>query len=384
MGKNKLLLEETLPGIQRIMNDLKSLQNQKSVVKDKITSNTAKIKKLQSYGLKPDAPAIKNVTNQITKDKTYLSQLQDRITTLTQKIKATVQDPSFVAKIKAGAKGAAQGVVKAAKAHPKTALAIGGGAALGAALLAAKGRSNRENVVMKDTNLLVDQYLDVLQEETNFKEKVKGKLATEGVGFIAAVVGGPYLIKGAIQAYKNMFDKVHQKCKGLPQEDYNFCMQKAKAVAFNAELAKLKQGLSQCSKAKDPEKCKQQLQNKIANTQFKMKVLKNSIRDALARRKAPRQEWGLFSEAEGMEGLPKGWTQKSVKKFAKSLTGKGATKKDFFEKCVSKMKGKVSNPQAFCASVKDEVHGSTFWRGKGKSEEEAAAAARRKQNVKQD
>lgn len=89
-----------------------------------------------------------------------------------------------------------------------------------------------------------------------------------------------------------------------------------------------------------------------------------------------------IKEAEGMEGLPKGWTQKSLQKFTKSLTGKEGTKKGFFDKCVEKMKGKVSDPEAFCASAKDELHGSTYWRNK--PPEEAKKAAKQKQNVKQD
>jgi len=89
-------------------------------------------------------------------------------------------------------------------------------------------------------------------------------------------------------------------------------------------------------------------------------------------------------KAEGWEGLPKGWTQKSVGKFAKSLTGKEGTKEGFFEKCVKKMKGKVSNPDAFCAAAKDELHGSTYWRGKDKSPQEAGKDVKKHQNVKKD
>jgi len=89
-------------------------------------------------------------------------------------------------------------------------------------------------------------------------------------------------------------------------------------------------------------------------------------------------------EAEGMEGLPKGWTQKSVRKFSKSLTGKEGTKEGFFDRCVKKMQGKMSNPQAFCASVKDELHGSTYWRGKGKTPQQAGKDVKAKQNVKQE
>lgn len=89
-----------------------------------------------------------------------------------------------------------------------------------------------------------------------------------------------------------------------------------------------------------------------------------------------------LDEAEGWEGMPKGWKQSSIKKFSKSLTGKKATQKGFFDKCVKRMQGKLDNPQAFCASVKDERHGSTFWRGKGKTAQQAGKDVKRMQNVK--
>jgi desulfoferrodoxin-like iron-binding protein len=88
------------------------------------------------------------------------------------------------------------------------------------------------------------------------------------------------------------------------------------------------------------------------------------------------------SEAEGMKGLPKGWTQKSVQKFAKSLTGKSGSQKGFFDKCVEKMKGKISNPEGFCAAAKDEISGSTYWRGKGKTSQQAGKDIKAHQNVK--
>jgi desulfoferrodoxin-like iron-binding protein len=89
----------------------------------------------------------------------------------------------------------------------------------------------------------------------------------------------------------------------------------------------------------------------------------------------------VLIEAEGMKGLPKGWTQDSVKKFSKSLTGKEGTKEGFFKKCVAKMKGKMDKPEAFCASVKDELHGSTYWRGKDKTPQQAGKDVKSHQNV---
>jgi len=88
-----------------------------------------------------------------------------------------------------------------------------------------------------------------------------------------------------------------------------------------------------------------------------------------------------LSEA-GFEKYPKGWTRDSIESFAKSL-GKeygieGGDKKGFFDACVKKIGPHMDNPEGFCAAVKDEVFGSTFWRGKGKTEKEAKAG---KKNV---
>jgi len=54
--------------------------------------------------------------------------------------------------------------------------------------------------------------------------------------------------------------------------------------------------------------------------------------------------------------LPKGWTKKSLEKFWKSAGGKVST-------CIEMMRGKVDNPERFCAALKDELVG-TEWRGK--------------------
>ena len=82
-----------------------------------------------------------------------------------------------------------------------------------------------------------------------------------------------------------------------------------------------------------------------------------------------------YLQEAGFTKYPKGWDRSSVQKFAKSVGGDPKTKK-WFEKCVKKMEGNISDPEAFCASVKDEVYGgdkaSTYWRGKGKTKKQAA------------
>lgn len=83
----------------------------------------------------------------------------------------------------------------------------------------------------------------------------------------------------------------------------------------------------------------------------------------------------------GWSDKPEGWTGKSVKKFSHSLVKGGAKKEDFFDKCVKRMKGKVSNSEAYCASVKDEVYGSTYWRGKGKTPQQVGKDVKKHKNV---
>lgn len=86
----------------------------------------------------------------------------------------------------------------------------------------------------------------------------------------------------------------------------------------------------------------------------------------------------------GFSKYPKGWTKDSVQKFANSLSKdmKGGPKsKGFFDKCVEKMKDRVDNPEGLCASVKDEVYGSTMWRGKDKPEAEVRKDTKKIQNV---
>lgn len=60
-----------------------------------------------------------------------------------------------------------------------------------------------------------------------------------------------------------------------------------------------------------------------------------------------------------------GWTKASVEKFGKAI-GAAPGKPGFHKACTLKMKGKVDDPEAFCASLKDTYYGDTKWRGKGK------------------
>ena len=81
--------------------------------------------------------------------------------------------------------------------------------------------------------------------------------------------------------------------------------------------------------------------------------------------------------SEQWETLPRGWTKKSLEKFARSLTGKSkGDPEGFVRACELKMKGKVDDPAAFCASLKDKYLGRTTWRGPSESIEEQKFIAR--------
>jgi len=92
-------------------------------------------------------------------------------------------------------------------------------------------------------------------------------------------------------------------------------------------------------------------------------------------------QWRFLDEETVNEApiASKGWTDKSVDKFGKTI-GKAPDEKGFFDACVSRMSGKegfdAEKAKGFCASIKDKKYGSTFWRGRGKSEKEIKTATK--------
>lgn len=71
------------------------------------------------------------------------------------------------------------------------------------------------------------------------------------------------------------------------------------------------------------------------------------------------------AEADWQGPLPKGWTDSSRAKFYKSMSQadheEGPTKA-----CMDKIGSHVDDPGAFCASLRDQVTGTTKWRHGGK------------------
>lgn len=81
--------------------------------------------------------------------------------------------------------------------------------------------------------------------------------------------------------------------------------------------------------------------------------------------------------ADKWQGMPKGWTDESRKKFWNSLTS--GSPKHKVTACIKKMEGKVDNAGAFCASLADRVLGKE-WRTearKKKAKEQLRATLQR-------
>jgi len=67
----------------------------------------------------------------------------------------------------------------------------------------------------------------------------------------------------ALRTYKEYFTKAARKCKDLTPKEKAMCMVRAKMMAKNIQLMKIKAMVGKCAKAKSPEKCKIKLVNKI-------------------------------------------------------------------------------------------------------------------------
>ena len=114
-----------------------------------------------------------------------------------------------------------------------------------------------------DRNQTIEEYLDHLNEVSP---------ALIGTYF------GAMLAKMAYDFYQQNYSKFAKQCNGLPQAEKTICMLQAKAKAKAAEVSKLKAAIAKCSKAKNPEKCKATLMNKLNQANAVMKLTMNRAR----------------------------------------------------------------------------------------------------------
>lgn len=133
-------------------------------------------------------------------------------------------------------------------------------------------------------------------------------------------------------------EKVIAELKELYKKDKNLAAQAAKALGFKI-----------LEKKRDNEE--QRVVAELKQLHAKDSKLAAQVAKVLGY-KIKAVEGSVKTEAKGWGGLPRGWTMDSVKKFWNSLTG---DKKHKIGQCLSKMKGKIDNPGAFCGSLAKKV-----------------------------
>ena len=117
-------------------------------------------------------------------------------------------------------------------------------------------------------NQTIEEYLNYINE----------------VGFVQVYMGS-MMAKIAFDLYQKYYSKFARQCKGLPPNEKTICMLHAKSKAKNAEISKLKSAMSKCAKAKNPDKCKSVLQNKVNQASATMKLALNRAKQLKKRAK---------------------------------------------------------------------------------------------------
>jgi hypothetical protein len=87
---------------------------------------------------------------------------------------------------------------------------------------------------------------------------------------VAAVVG-----RMAYKLYKDKLSSIGKQCAQYQHgsSERHKCESNAKKKAMQAQIQVMKAGMSKCAKTKDPDKCKNAIQTKIAKTQAKMQSM---------------------------------------------------------------------------------------------------------------
>jgi hypothetical protein len=169
------------------------------------------------------------------------------------------------------------------------------------------------------------------------------------------------------QELDSKLEPLYRSCQESAGEDEDAlaeCILKAHITIQLKKISYLNKTESLCSGSDLPHPCTHMLMTKRRGLEDKLRFLLNVISGA------PKEEEEISEsrvlEAKGNKAwssLPRGWTKKSVKKAFTTMT---KDRKRKIRTCVNKMKDKVSDPWAFCASM-GRVAGYKARRAKTKS-----------------
>lgn len=122
---------------------------------------------------------------------------------------------------------------------------------------------------------------DLLNKYKRKLIELKRKRVSEGVeptNEIVGVMAASAILAGAITSgmkiYRNYLSKAARQCSGFSGEQKQACMRKNEIRAISAQIATISRNKSLCSKADNPLKCKNKLDNQIYKLKLKIRAIK--------------------------------------------------------------------------------------------------------------
>jgi 8-oxo-dGTP pyrophosphatase MutT (NUDIX family) len=128
---------------------------------------------------------------------------------------------------------------------------------------------------MEDKKSLKES-VDSLLNDEDFFAMMESQVNEQGISIAGGALlafYGSMLLKMAIDFYQKNLTKYARACAGLPDNEKEVCMVRAKKRAMQSELIFLKAGINKCNKAKDPSVCKQKIGAKIRSIEAEIKYL---------------------------------------------------------------------------------------------------------------
>jgi len=141
---------------------------------------------------------------------------------------------------------------------------------------------------------MIDCYLEYLQEGP--AANIAGA-AAKGAGaavnpLLAAGVGisAVNLLMMGLRTYKDYFTKAARQCADLTPGEKAICMTRAKMLAKNAQLQTIKSKMAACAKAKDAQKCKGKLVDKMKGLADEVKFFSDRFKALKAKEASQKQQ----------------------------------------------------------------------------------------------
>jgi hypothetical protein len=184
---------------------------------------------------------------------------------LHEKPRKTVADLAFDARFKA------RGLKKSIPHRVKGIAATGKGAAKDVSATASKYASKAAE---KGRNVAFDARFKARGLKKSIPHRAKGLAKTVVKSTAGKVVGAVALATAAIYAgvkvYQRFMGAAAKACSGQSGSARGACVNKYKAGALKGQIAATSQGMAKCGAAKNPDKCKQAIQNRVVSLKGKL------------------------------------------------------------------------------------------------------------------